>query len=272
MSKLAADRISELLTTERLGRSLELKSETGSTNDDARAAASAGAPDGHVVVADLQTRGRGSRGRSWSSPAGTDLYVSVVVRLNIPPLELPPLTLAVGLAAALALEPFLDSSASSSSGALRPLVKWPNDVWVGRKKLVGVLVECSSIGERIEPLVIGVGINVNRTTFPDDLALPATSLALLRAQPTDRNAVLAALLNQLESWLDRFVSEGPAPLAAAVSARLALAGELATCADLRGVVEGVASTGALLLRTDRGLQALSSGTLRPCEEPSEAPA
>jgi BirA family biotin operon repressor/biotin-[acetyl-CoA-carboxylase] ligase len=245
------------LTTSRIGRSLDLRAETRSTNDDARAAASAGAPDGHTIVADAQTAGRGSRGRSWLSPRGTDLYLSVVAHLPLPPASLPPLTLAVGLAVAEALEGFLPA-------ALAPRVKWPNDVWVARAKLAGVLVESASIGERSEPLVIGVGINVNRRDFPPDLAHPASSLALLTGASVARSAVLAAFLNRLEPWLDRFVSEGPAPLVRALSARLALVGERATCDGQEGIVEGVAASGALRLRTPGGVVECTSGTLRPC--------
>lgn len=265
MTDLTREGVSALLTTARLGRSLVTCAETGSTNDDARAASTAGAVDGHTIVADAQTAGRGSRGRSWSSPRGTDLYVSVVARLPLPLSSLPPLTLAVGLAVAEAVESFLPA-------ARQPLVKWPNDVWVDRKKLAGVLVEGASIGERSEPVVIGVGINVNRRDFPADLAHPASSLALLAGTSVDRTAVLAALLNRLEPWLDRFVAEGPTPLVSALHARLALAGERARCDEHVGIVEGVAPTGALRLRTAQGEIACVSGTLRPCEPTDQTPA
>jgi BirA family biotin operon repressor/biotin-[acetyl-CoA-carboxylase] ligase len=266
MSDLSRARIEERLTTARLGRSLELKSTTESTNDDARAAAGRGAPDGHVVVADAQTRGRGSRGREWLSPPGSDLYLSIVAHVDLPPAQLPPLTLAVGLATALTLEPLL-------GGPRRAAVKWPNDVWVAQRKLAGVLVESASMGERVAPLVLGIGINVNRTSFPAALSVPATSLALERGGALlDRSSVLAALLNELEPWLDRFVAQGAAPIIAAIAERLALKGERAECEGVVGVVEGIAPSGALLLRDERGLHAVSAGTLRACEPAGDAPA
>lgn len=267
MNDLSAERVAALLTTSRLGRSLELRASTASTNDDARSAASAGAADGHVIVADQQTSGRGSRGKRWHSPAGTDLYLSIVARVDVPASALPPLTLAVGLAAALAVEPFLGRESTR-----RAQVKWPNDVWVAREKLVGVLIEGASMGERVEPLVLGVGINVNRTSFPADLAVPATSIALQRGAPVDRSEVLAALLNRLEPWLDRFVAEGPTPVVQAVSERLALLGEQVECGGAAGELRGIASSGALLLHDGHSLLSLTSGTLRPCEPPSDAPA
>jgi BirA family transcriptional regulator, biotin operon repressor / biotin---[acetyl-CoA-carboxylase] ligase len=263
--ELHSEQVSALLSTSRVGRSLELKPSTGSTNDDARRAAQQGAPDGHVIVADEQTNGRGSRGRSWVSPPGTDLYFSLIARLPLAPSSVPPLTLAVGLAMAEGIEGLLPVGE-------RALVKWPNDVWVARKKLIGILVESASAGEQLEPVVIGVGVNVNRRVFPDDLATPATSLALLRGADIDRSVVLAALLSRLEPWLDRFVLEGPEPIVRALNERLALRGERVTCDDQTGVLEGVAATGALLLRTSSGARECIAGTLRPCEAGAEAPA
>lgn len=266
MSDLTSDDLAARLTTARLGRSLTLLPVTESTNDDARRAASEGAPDGHVIVADAQTRGRGSRGRTWLSPPGQDLYLSIVAQLPLPPASLPPLTLAVGLAAAESLDPLL------APLDLRASVKWPNDAWVGGRKLVGVLVEGASIGDALEPLVIGVGINVNRREFPDDLAVAPTSLGALLGRDQSRAAVLAAFLNRLEPWLDRFVAEGPGPVVSALNARLALRGERAACGDVVGVVEGVALSGALVLRTALGRRECIAGTLRPCGPDGEAPA
>lgn len=253
------------LTTRAFGRSRALLVDTASTNDDAREAAATGAPHGHLVSAEMQRSGRGSRGRVWSSPAGTDLYVSLVVQHDLPLRALPPVTLAVGLALARALEPLLGSGK-------RALVKWPNDVWVARKKLVGVLVESSAVGESTGPLIVGIGINVNRRTFPPELSASATSLALECGRELSRGDVLARVLNELEPWLDRFAREGAHPVVSALAERLALRGELATCEGYVGTVEGVAESGALLIRDERGLHALYSGTLRPCEEPSDAPA
>jgi BirA family biotin operon repressor/biotin-[acetyl-CoA-carboxylase] ligase len=265
MSDLTQEGVLALLTSTQVGHSLELKESTGSTNDDARKAAGAGCPDGHVVVADTQSAGRGSRGREWSSPAGSDLYFSVVARLSLPAASMPPLTLVVGLAVAQALDGLLGPSRATC-------VKWPNDVWLDGHKLVGILVESASSGERLEPVVIGIGINVNRLSFPPGLAVPASSLALALGQPVKRVRVLAAVLNQLELWLDRFAKEGPGAAIAAINERLALRNERASCGDVTGVVERVASSGALVLRTEQGPVECVAGTLRACEPPPQAPA
>ena len=268
MSDLSQAQIAPLLSTRTLGRSLELKPSTASTNDDARRAASDGCADGHVIVADTQTAGRGSRGRAWSSPAGTDLYFSVVARLALPAASVPPLTLVVGLAVAEALDAVLATASLTNTTC----VKWPNDVWLAGHKLVGILVESASVGERLEPLVIGIGINVNRESFPDDLAVPATSLALAHGSPLVRSRVLARVLNQLESWLDRFVAEGPGAAIDAINQRLALRNERARCGDVVGIVQRVASSGALVLQTERGPVECFSGTVRRCAATGEAPA
>lgn len=252
---LSVELVREQLKTSRYGRSLELKESTASTNDDARAAASAGAPDGHVVVADTQTRGRGAHGRTWISPPGKDLYLSIVAHVPVALEQLPCLTLAVGLAVADTVDPYLPPG-------LRAQVKWPNDVWLDRKKCAGILVEGASQGDRTLPVVIGIGLNVNRHEFPEGLDTEPASLATFVGE-TPRAEVLACLLENVETWVDRFVSLGSAPVVESLNARLALRGEPVWVDDLKGVVDAVQLSGALLLRTDAGPRELFAGTLRP---------
>src|SRR6185503_19101937 len=119
-----------------------------------------------------QRRGRGSHGRSWASPSGGDLYLSIVARPQLPLAQLAPLTLAVGLGVADAADAVLGAAARAPAR-----VKWPNDVWLGGKKCAGILVETRS-GSAAPELIVGVGVNVNRVSFPDELAVTATSLRL----------------------------------------------------------------------------------------------
>jgi BirA family transcriptional regulator, biotin operon repressor / biotin---[acetyl-CoA-carboxylase] ligase len=260
MSALSIERVSAALTTQRYGRSLRHLASTDSTNDDARREIEAGAVDGHVVVADAQARGRGSRGRAWSSPAGTDLYLSIVDRVPVALAELPPLTLAVGLGVADAVDQLLGGEAAASQ------VKWPNDVLLDGKKCAGILIEASTDASGVTSVVIGIGLNVNRLEFPDELSALATSLRLQRRaeQAFDRNLVLAALLANVERWVDRFVREGAASSVAALTPRLALLGRRARCGeepDQIGIVRGVDPSGALLLETARGVMPLIAGRL-----------
>lgn len=244
------------LATARYGRSFTWLEQTGSTNDEARAAAQSGAPNGHVVWADQQLRGRGSSGRSWSSTSGQDLLVSIVDRLPLALPHLPPLTLAVGLGVARAVDTLLE-------GARRAEVKWPNDVLLGGKKCAGILVEASTSGSTVESLVIGIGLNVNRLEFEPELHDIATSLRAERPSGAafDRPLALAELLLAVEREVDRFVACGPAVTVSDLAPRLALIGRRARCGDIEGEVAGVSPSGALLMRTADGTRELHAGRL-----------
>ncbi|MDD9936980.1 MAG: biotin--[acetyl-CoA-carboxylase] ligase [Myxococcales bacterium] len=257
---LAPERIAPLLRSARYGRSLRVLPLTDSTNDDARADASDGAADGHVVLADGQRAGRGSSGRSWASPGGTDLYLSIVARPRLAFAQLPPLTLAVGLGVSDAVRAVL----ASDAGAPDAEVKWPNDVWLGGLKCAGILVEAESSGQAVGPVVIGIGLNVNRERWPEPLEGVATSLRRARGgEPLDRARVLSHVLQHVEAWVDRFVEHGGEPLASALQERLALRGREVTCGDQRGRLVGVAPSGAVRVETGGRVQELISGRIVP---------
>jgi BirA family biotin operon repressor/biotin-[acetyl-CoA-carboxylase] ligase len=234
-----------------------VRDSTGSTNDDAREAAASGAPRGHVVVADHQDRGRGSHGRAWSSPAGVDLYLSIVERVTLPPAAIATVTLAVGLGVTDAITTLVPSLAS------RVKVKWPNDAWIDRKKTAGVLVESSSSGATQGPIIIGIGLGVNRIAWPDELAGQATSLRDATGETFDRTRVLACLLASVENAVDALVREGVAATVARLETRLAMRGEDVRIDDEPGRLIGLDARGALRLETPTGERVLISGTLRP---------
>jgi BirA family transcriptional regulator, biotin operon repressor / biotin---[acetyl-CoA-carboxylase] ligase len=259
-SVIELDRLAKSLRSQRYGRSVNYRALTASTNDDARAASSAGAQPGHVELADAQSSGRGSRGRSWQSPPGSDLYVSIVDRLPVALADLPPLTLAVGLGVADAVDQLLRGSSAPAAQ-----VKWPNDVLVRGKKCAGILIEASTGLPSGDIVVIGIGLNVNRTTFPAELVDSATSLlaSSAQAQLFDRSAALQMLLECVERRVDAFVREGAAATARELNPRLALLGQPARCDETEGVVRGVASTGALLFESARGVEQIVAGRLSP---------
>jgi BirA family biotin operon repressor/biotin-[acetyl-CoA-carboxylase] ligase len=176
-----------------------------STNDRALELLGEGGPDGALVTADEQTAGRGRLGRRWSSPAGRDLYASVILR----PGMRPPSFGAVALAVAVGLREGLISLYGDSMRSLA--LKWPNDLWLDGCKLGGILCECRWRGREAE-LVIGFGINVHREhdEFDCELVGRATSLAL-HIEPSARRgraAILAAVLADLERTLERFFAGG----------------------------------------------------------------
>lgn len=172
-----------------------------STNDAARDLVRSGAAHGTVVVAEEQTSGRGTKGRSWHSPAGLGLYASFILRFDDPgglAGRFPLLPLAAGLAAA---EAVLESS------GVEARLKWPNDLVRDRKKLGGILTEGVLRPGAPGHAVVGVGINVNHVEgdFPGDLGRTATSLRLVSGRPQDREALLGALCRSLDCWYNSLI-------------------------------------------------------------------
>ena len=170
---------------------------TGSTNTDAMAAARDGAPHGSVYFADEQTAGRGRGDHSGQSAAGAGLYVTVLIRPQLPAVVLPLLPLATGLAAAQAIE---------TTTGLAIDLRWPNDLLIGPRKTGGILAEAQSDAGKVAFAVIGIGINVHQQTFDPALATPATSLDYESGRFTSRQDLLIALLialgRELESLAD----------------------------------------------------------------------
>jgi BirA family biotin operon repressor/biotin-[acetyl-CoA-carboxylase] ligase len=248
-----AERLAPLLRTRWLGRAYEWLEACGSTNDRAAEQAREGAAAGLVVAADRQTAGRGRMGRTWHSPAGSNLYLSILLRPRRPPAEIPPLTLLAGGALAGALAEL----------GFAPRLKWPNDVQMvdaqgRRRKVAGILTEMASAGDRAAHVVVGVGLNVNGVDFPPEIAELATSLRREGGAGVPRARVLAAFLNTLEPMLEDFDARGPAAAVAAFEAHAALPAPCRVTVPgrpderLAGVALGVDPDGALRLRDETG--------------------
>jgi BirA family biotin operon repressor/biotin-[acetyl-CoA-carboxylase] ligase len=244
------ERVAARLRARWLGRTYEWHDACESTNDLAAARARAGAPQGLVVATERQSAGRGRLGRAWHSPAGENLYVSVLLRPTRPAPEIPPLTLLAGAAVARALARL----------GLTPRLKWPNDVQLASddgaaRKVAGILTEMASEGGRVGHVVVGLGLNVNGVSFPAELASRATSLRLAAGRPFERAAALAAVLEELERLYEAFEARGPAAASeawqpfAAVGTRCRVS---APGADLEGTMLGIDADGALRLRDDAG--------------------
>jgi BirA family biotin operon repressor/biotin-[acetyl-CoA-carboxylase] ligase len=223
---------------------LLVKKSVESTNDEVRTLAQVGGPDGLIVLAERQTAGRGRRGAAWFSPAGESLAFSILVRPEEPKMLWPRLALAAGLAVAEAVE----------MSGLQAGIKWPNDVWIGGRKVAGILVEAGS-----DFAVVGIGLNVNSTTFPPEVAQIATSMRMEAGQEFSRSEVLKEIVKkfarrrlQIENDFDHLISE--------VGVRCVLTGKrvsLTTASGPKaGTVEGIAPGGELLLRTAEGLERL----------------
>lgn len=170
----------------------------GSTNDVARRLVEDGAPEGTVVVAESQTRGRGRQGRRWASTPGKSLLFSLVLQPDLPPLELPKITLAAAVAVARTCQIF----------RIEAGIKWPNDLLVGGRKLCGILTEMTPKKDKMSPVVLGIGINLHQTArdFPSELRSIATSCYLVTGRKVKKISFLQELLRELETgygWLTR---------------------------------------------------------------------
>lgn len=237
-----------------LGAPLHLLSETGSTNDDAKAAAKGGAPHGALWLAEAQTHGRGRQGRLWVAAPGSSLLFSLLLRIPCLPARVPPLSLVVGLAVRDAIARALDDDAAVK-------VKWPNDVHVRGKKIAGILVESSLAGSKVESIVVGIGINVHTRDFPDDLRDIATSVALERGR-ADRATILADVLAGLARDVEQVAHRGLAVVHARLLQHDALCGKRVTGEGIDGVACGIDTDGRLLVRANDLTTRLASGEVR----------
>jgi BirA family transcriptional regulator, biotin operon repressor / biotin---[acetyl-CoA-carboxylase] ligase len=223
----------------------------------ARAAelAAGGAAEGATVLAEEQTAGRGRLGRTWVAPPGSSLLLSVVLR---PPLPSEAVWLTVA-AAGVALAGAVEAVAPGPAGAVPVGLKWPNDLELGGRKAAGLLAEAHLEGERLDWVVLGMGVNVaqRREDLPPELADRATSVALALGVPVDRAALLAA-------WAERFVdgyrhlaAGEPGPVLAAYRRRLVTLGrrvraDRVAAEPVVGAAVDLTATGALVVQTDAG--------------------
>jgi BirA family biotin operon repressor/biotin-[acetyl-CoA-carboxylase] ligase len=185
------------MDTRWVGRSLVFHRETGSTNLDAKKLADEGAPSGALVVADMQTAGRGRRGRDWVSPAGKDVYMTLMLRPECRPEKASALTLVMALAVLEAMQEFMDADKTVG-------IKWPNDIVIDNKKVCGILTEMSAELDGIHYVVIGVGINVNQTEFADVISNTATSMFIENGIKINRSKLVASVMHHFEEDYEIF--------------------------------------------------------------------
>lgn len=220
-----------------------------STNDVAVSLARGGSPEGTLVIAEEQARGRGRLGRVWFSPPGCGLWFSLILRPGMSAGE----SATISLAAAAGVAESLDSGYG-----IRAQIKWPNDVLVGGKKICGILTEAEFVDQRVSFVVVGIGINVltGRDQFPDGIADIATSVAIETGGKVSRTGVLARVVGAIEENYIELRDSGFAGLREKLLLRSALLGKMTRVKTPEGIVEGVAVDidigGALLLRRENG--------------------
>lgn len=236
------------------GRRFVWLESTPSTMEEASRLARAGCASGATVCAEEQTAGQGRLGRSWHSERGAGLYVSVVLRLPLPPERMPVLTLALGLAAAEAI--------AAESGAVCDL-RWPNDVLVDGKKCAGILTQFQD-----GAAIAGIGINVNHAAFPAEIAPIATSLRLATGREQSREALLARLLEAVDAYAALLARAGAEPVLRLFEQASSYARGRRVVVEqdppLEGVTDGLDESGFLWLRLDGGARKLIvAGGVRP---------
>lgn len=239
-----------------LGTPLYRYDEVDSTNDVVESLAKEGAPEGTTVIAERQRQGRGRQGRSWFSPGGGNLYVSVLLRPQIPTADLPALAPACGLGVAEALEAFV---------SVRAELKWPNDVLIRGRKIAGILTESVIQGGEVNYVVVGIGVNLNIDNLPEDLADTATSVCIEIGALVDHEVFVPVFLRQLDLVYQRFHAQGFAALTDVWNSRDALRERRVRLNTgphiLEGIAKGISPNGALVLETHEGRQQISAGEI-----------
>lgn len=235
---------------------------TVSTNSDAFRLAENGAQEGTVVLADCQSGGKGRLGRRWESPAGVNLYCSVILRPDLLPYEASQLTFLSAVAVANAIE---------GVSGLSPAIKWPNDLLLHGRKVAGLLNEMSAETDRVGFVILGIGVNLNmaKAQFPQDLRFPATSLMLETGSPVSRTAFAVRLFRELAAGYERFRQDGFAAVREEWSRRCNAFGREVSVdmgnSTLRGPFAGIDQDGALLLRRPDGTtERILSGDVTVC--------
>ncbi|MEW6668506.1 MAG: biotin--[acetyl-CoA-carboxylase] ligase [Thermodesulfobacteriota bacterium] len=247
------------LQTRCLGRRIDYRPEVDSTNRIAKELAMAGEPEGTLVLADRQTGGRGRKGRAWFSPPGGGIYLSLILRPGLHPVEAPKMTLLAGVALAETLLPLVHSGVA---------IRWPNDIYSRGKKIAGILTEVATEIDAMDYLVLGVGLNVSipRERFPAELRGRATSLVSETGAPARRAELLSDFLSRLEKHYFGIGEAGFSPVLQRWRELTDTIGKRVRTIwpdrPVEGIVAGIDEEGKLLLkRPDGSIRQILSGEL-----------
>jgi BirA family biotin operon repressor/biotin-[acetyl-CoA-carboxylase] ligase len=261
---LIPDILGPLVQGQLIGSSIHHYFSIGSTSTEAMHAGASGDPEGAVFLAEEQTAGRGRGNHSWESHPSLGIYCSVLLRPTLSPADVLPITLMAGVCVAESVQRVTGLSAD---------LRWPNDVVIGGKKFCGILTEMNSEATRVRYVVVGIGINVNHSSFGGDLAPIATSLHMESGREWSRVELTAALLKSLDSAYRRLIAD-PAESRASIIRSFEQRSSYARGRDVRieeepgfhGVTEGLDERGFLQVRTTSGLRTVLSGMVRAVDE------
>lgn len=247
--------ITEAIHTKWAGKTVHFAKETDSTNEWAKRLGREGEVHGALAVTEFQNAGKGRLGRRWTAPKGSSVMMSLLLRPEFEPQYAPMLTVVMGLSVAQAIR----------EAGVDTCIKWPNDVVVSRKKICGILTEMSVEEGRILYVVIGVGINVNLDSLPEELSDKATSLYLETGNIFDRNRILAGVMEAFENNYEKFTKTCDLSLLKEEYNRmLANLGQPVRILDplkpFEGIARGINEKGELLVEMEDGREtAVSAG-------------
>lgn len=245
---IAEEEVASRLQTERMGRQIRYFSRIDSTNQYAKRIAEEGALDGTLIIADEQTAGKGRSGRTWVTPPAEAIAFTLLLRPKLSPDRISMVTLVMGLAVVNAVNGLYDVNAG---------IKWPNDVVTGGRKLCGILTEMSAEVRQVNYIVIGVGINANLTSFPEEIQEIATSLKLELGRDINRAELIARVMAEFERLYAEFEAQGDLGAVMQEYNELCLnAGSKVRVLDpngeYTGTSRGINSMGELLVETEDG--------------------
>ena len=240
--------IESLMDTKWAGSNVVYYDEIDSTNNRAKEAGDNKAPHGTLFVADMQVAGKGRRGRVWQSPAGSSIYMTILLYPEISPLKAPQLTLVMAIAVAEGIKEVT---------GLDTKIKWPNDIVVNGRKICGILTEMSTEIDYINHVVIGAGINVNQDDFPEDIRKTASSLKMELGKQVKRSELIAAIMKSFEKDYEIFVkTEDLSGLQELYNSMLVNLDRDVKVLEPGNEYEahalGINKTGELIVRTDEG--------------------
>jgi len=254
--KLLQEELQWNLSTQIVGKKILSYSSVDSTNTIAYKLGEEGLEEGSVIVAEEQKKGKGRLGREWISPKGVGIYLSCILRPHILPVEVPKITLLAAVAVTKAIR---------EVSGLNVVIKWPNDILLGRKKICGILTELRAEQDTVNFVVIGIGINVN--TEKNDLPKEATSLKEEADKQIPRVELAKAVMQQLESHYLKFKKQGFEPIidewrdfSGILGARVKV---ISQNKGIEGQAQDIDNTGALIIRLDNGmLERVLAGDVR----------
>lgn len=248
-NKISGNEIKIGLKTIKMGHYVHFEETVSSTQKIAQTLANEGAVEGTIVVAEKQTKGRGRMARNWYSPSGTGIWMSLIIRPNLPVQATPQLTLLTAVAIVQALEEVTP---------LKPDIKWPNDILINGKKLVGILTELQAEADQVHSIIIGIGINVNQALidFPEELHPIATSIHLETGELWDRARLIQEILFKFETLYSIYLSQGFRPIKLLWEGYAISLHKPIRAKTINGSVEGKAvgidDAGVLLIETSDG--------------------